>query len=118
MLRNTVSNIFINTINLYMALEYKINAQNDTIDIILMALEETIQGKGIATACSIDVKRGNYGSTIIFTPNGMIEITPQDFFWLGYYVGRDYKVKDFNFTIVSDDEKKKNKSILRRNTGS
>lgn len=99
-------------------MKYKINAQNDTIDNVLMALEETIQGKGIKACCNIDVNRGDYGSTITFTPNGKIDITHQDFFWLGYYVGRDYKSTDFNFTIVSDDEKKKNKSVLRRNTGS
>ncbi|PIF44906.1 hypothetical protein CLU96_1904 [Chryseobacterium sp. 52] len=96
--------------------EYRINSQNDTIEVILKALKEVSVGIGIAAVCDITVKYGNYSSTIVFIPKDK-EIKHQDFFWFGYFVGRDYKAGTFEFTIISEEQKRKNKRDLRRDDG-
>lgn len=93
----------------------KINSQNDIIDIILLALKEVSIGIGIATSCDIKVEKGDYSSTIVFSPKNL-KINYQDFFWFGYFVGRDYKAGTFDFTIVSE-ETKRSKKHLRRGDG-
>ncbi|WP_395974233.1 hypothetical protein [Chryseobacterium cucumeris] len=87
-------------------IEIRINSQHDIIEDILKALNEVSIGIGIAASCDINVEKGVYSSTIVFTPKDR-EIKHQDFFWFGYFVGRDYKVNNFEFTIVSDKEKRK-----------
>ena len=95
--------------------EYRINSQNDTIEVILKALKEVSVGIGIAEVCEITVEKGDYSSTIVFIPKDK-GIEQKDFFWFGYFVGRDYKAGTFDFTIVSE-ETKRNKKHLRRGDG-
>lgn len=70
--------------------QYKINSQNDTIELILLAFKELSIGVGISTLCDVKVIKGSYSSTIILTSKGDKEIKHSDFFWLGYFVGRDF----------------------------
>lgn len=72
-------------------MNYRINSQNDTIEKILLAFEELTIGIGIASICDIKVNRGEYSSTIVMTPKEGKEISQSDFFWLGYFVGRDFE---------------------------
>ncbi|WP_312395679.1 hypothetical protein [Chryseobacterium sp.] len=86
-----------------------ISAQNDYIDIILLGLKEISVGIGISELCDVSVKKGDYGSTIIFVPKGNVNV--QDFFWFGYYLGRDYKLDMNEVTIVSEKEKRNKNSL-------
>lgn len=72
----------------------RINAQNDIIKNILFALDTCSQGLGMKEKYEIKKEPGNYGSTLVFTPMLGFEMNPADFFWLGYYFGRDYDGKD------------------------
>ena len=68
----------------------RINAQNDIIANIEFALETCSQGLGMLEKYNITKELGDYGSTLIFTVKSDKEMNPSDFFWLGYFFGRDY----------------------------
>jgi hypothetical protein len=74
--------------------EYRINSQNDTIELILKALEEVSVGIGFSVLCDIEVIKGEDSSTIIFKTKDGREIKQSDFFMLGYFVGRDFEKKE------------------------
>lgn len=73
--------------------EYRINSQNDTVELILKALEEVSVGIGFSILCDIEVIKDKYSSTIIFKTKEEREIKQSDFFMLGYFVGRDFEEK-------------------------
>lgn len=70
--------------------ECRINFQNDVIEKILEALKTCGTGIGIVEKYSLEILKGDYSSTIVFTPKEGEEINARDFFMLGYFVGRDY----------------------------
>lgn len=64
----------------------RINIQPYIIDKIIAALETCATGIGIAEKYSYKIQN----NTIIFTPKDGKEMNANDFFMLGYFVGRDY----------------------------
>lgn len=70
--------------------DFKINSQNNTIDSILEALKTCSQGIGMTEKYNHTIDTGETSSTIIFRLNPGFIYNPIDFFWLGYFVGRDY----------------------------
>ncbi|AKK74456.1 hypothetical protein OK18_19185 [Chryseobacterium gallinarum] len=74
--------------------EYRINSQNDTVELILLAFKELSIGIGISALCDIEILRGDYSSTIVLTNKSEKEFKHSDFFWFGYFVGRDFEEKE------------------------
>ncbi|UFK27500.1 hypothetical protein [Elizabethkingia phage TCUEAP3] len=71
--------------------DIRINAQNDIIRKIQLALKDCSFGIGIAVKADISVKNIAVNSqTIIFTPKEGKEISFAEIFMLGYFVGKDY----------------------------
>ena len=73
--------------------ECRINAQNDIIENVILALNTCSQGIGMLFKYDMGRIDNGYSSTLIFTPKKGYSINPTDFFLLGYYVGRDYDGK-------------------------
>ena len=71
--------------------DFRINSQNGTIESILEALETCSQGIGMQVKYEYSIEIGDYSSTIVFKLKPKYTSNPIDFFWLGYFVGRDYK---------------------------
>lgn len=71
-----------------------INSQNDDIDNVILALETCSVGEGMSVKYDVTRMDNGYSSTLTFTPKEGYEINPADFFWIGYYVGRDYDGKE------------------------
>jgi len=70
--------------------ECRINFQNEIIETILEALETCSMGEGIVIKYDYILLKGKYSSTLVFTPKEGKEMDANDFFMLGYFVGRDY----------------------------
>ncbi|MBP7174052.1 MAG: hypothetical protein KBA33_08320 [Cloacibacterium sp.] len=70
--------------------ECRINIQNDIVEKILEALKTCSQGIGVTLQYEYTIEKDRYGSTIIFIPKEGRKMNPTDFFFLGYFVGRDY----------------------------
>ena len=68
-----------------------INAQKEIIDNVKLALKTCSTGIGMSVKYDIERKNTGGNSTLIFTPKPGYSIDPKDFFWLGYFVGRDYE---------------------------
>lgn len=73
--------------------EYRLNSQNHLIDLITLALKETSLGEGFAMICDVEYLRNNDSTTIVFKRKDGKDIDASDFFFLGYYVGRDFEEK-------------------------
>lgn len=73
--------------------EYRLNAQNDLIDLVTLALKETSIGEGFTIICDIEYLRNDYSTTIVFKRKDGEDIDASDFFLLGYFVGRDFEEK-------------------------
>jgi hypothetical protein len=72
--------------------EYRINSQNDTIEKVLLAFKELMIGEGIAARCNIETISAENSSTIVIkTKDEKKEIKPEDLFWFGYFIGRDFE---------------------------
>lgn len=71
----------------------RINSQNHVIDLITQALEETTLGQGLKHLYEIEYLRENHSATIVFTRKDEKEVNASDFFFLGYFVGRDFEEK-------------------------
>lgn len=71
--------------------DIRINAQNDIIRKIQLALKSCSFGIGIEAKADISVSNiAENSQTIIFSPKEGKEISAKEIFMLGYFVGRDY----------------------------
>lgn len=69
----------------------RINSQNHVIDLITQALEETSLGHGLKHLSDIEYIKQNNSTTMVFERKDGKEYNPSDFFFLGYFVGRDFE---------------------------
>lgn len=70
--------------------EFKLNSQNEHIEAIEEAFETYSLAQQVREKLHIDIKRGEYSSTIHFTVKDGQEIDPVAFFWIGFIVRQDY----------------------------
>ncbi|HFK5563454.1 TPA: hypothetical protein ACGZ9C_003122 [Elizabethkingia anophelis] len=70
--------------------EFKLSSQNEHIKAIEEAFESYSVAIQLHEKLYIEVKRGEYSSTIYFTVKEGHEINPIDFFWIGFMVRQDY----------------------------
>jgi hypothetical protein len=80
----------------------RINSQNDMIDLITLALEEMSLGQGFKILCNIEYLKQENSTTMVFERKDGKELDPSDFFFLGYFVGRDFEEKACNVCNAKD----------------
>ncbi|WP_407475359.1 hypothetical protein [Elizabethkingia anophelis] len=70
--------------------EFKLSSQNEHIKSIEEAFESYSVAIQLREKLDINIKRGEYSSTIYFTVKDNQDINPIDFFWIGFMVRQDY----------------------------
>lgn len=70
--------------------EFKLSSQNEHIKAIEEAFESYSVAIQLREKLDINIKRGEYSSTINFTVKDNHDINPIDFFWIGFMVRQDY----------------------------
>ncbi|MDV3461782.1 hypothetical protein CMV04_12255 [Elizabethkingia anophelis] len=70
--------------------EFKLSSQNEHIKAIEEAFESYSVAIQLREKLDINIKRGEYSSTINFTVKDNQYINPIDFFWIGFMVRQDY----------------------------
>ncbi|AQX12537.1 hypothetical protein HZP84_16270 [Elizabethkingia anophelis] len=70
--------------------EFKLSSQNEHIKAIEEAFESYSVAIQLREKLDINIKRGEYSSTINFTVKDNQDINPIDFFWIGFMVRQDY----------------------------
>lgn len=86
---------------------FRINSQNHVIDLITQALEETSLGQGLKHISDIEYLKQNDSTTLVFTRKDGKDFNPSDFFFLGYFVGRDFEENKKTTSIDIQFKKKK-----------